>query len=102
MAGCAAKYHARKVGLGEDRGATLTGGGISQGVGKFIQGSGAGDSIVWVVNVGPLGVNSKEDRGNTHKVTENYNGEESEAIRRWDMVDAGGGRRTRVSGNPVG
>ena len=34
-----------------------------QGVGKFLQGSGEGDYIVWVGNVGPFGVNGKEDRG---------------------------------------
>ena len=44
------------------------GGGISQGVGKFLQGGGAGDSIVWVGNVGPFGVDSKEDRGDAHGV----------------------------------
>ena len=56
--------------------------GRSQGVGKFIQGDGTGDTIVWVRNVGPFGVNGKEDRGNAHGVPENDHGEESETIRR--------------------
>ena len=59
MAGCAEKHHARKVGMEEARYTNLTGGGISQGVVKFLQGGSAGDSIVWVVNVGPFGVNGK-------------------------------------------
>ena len=52
--------------------------------------------------MGPLGVNGKEDRGDTNGVPANDHGEESKAIRRWDMRDAGVGRRTRGSGNPVG
>ena len=55
----AEKHNVRKVGLGKPREATLAGGGRSQGVGKFLQGVGAGDSIVWVRDVGPLGVNGK-------------------------------------------
>ena len=66
--------------MGEARENTSTGGGRSQGVGKFLQGGGAGDSIVWVRNVGPLGVNVKEDIGNTHGVPENDHRGESEAI----------------------
>ena len=88
--------------MGENRETNSTGGGISQGVGKFIHGGGAGDSIVWVRHVGPFGVNGKEDRGDAHGVPENDHGEESEEIRRWDMGDAGGRRHTRGSGNPVG
>ena len=53
------KHHARKVGMGEARDTTLTGRGGSQGVGKFLQVGGTDDSIVWVVNMGPLGVNGK-------------------------------------------
>ena len=51
---------------GEARDTTLTGRGRSQGVGKFLQGGGEGDSIVWVGNVGPFRVNGKEDRGDAH------------------------------------
>ena len=76
------KHHARKVGL-EDAGKTnLTGGGRSQVVGKFLQGSGVGDSIAWVGNMGYFKVNGKEDRGDAHEVPLNDHGEESEAIRR--------------------
>ena len=79
----------------------MTGGGRSQGVGKFLQGGGAGDSIVWVRNVGHFYVNEKEDRGDAHIVTANDHGEESEAISRWYMGDAGGRRHTRGIGNSV-
>ena len=101
MAGFAAKHHVHKVGLGEARYTTLTGGGRSQGVRKFIQGSGAGDSIVWVVNVSPFGVNGKEDRGNAHRVSVNDHGKESKAITRWEMGDDRGIKHTRGRGNPV-
>ena len=49
--------------MGEARETTFTGGGRKKFVGKILQGGGAVDSIVWVVNVGPFGVNGKEDRG---------------------------------------
>ena len=51
--------------------------------------------------MGPFGVNGEEGRGETHGVPANDHGEESEAIRRRYLGDAGGGRRTRVRGNPV-
>ena len=56
---------------------TSTGGGRYQGVGKFLWGGGAEDSIVWVRNVGPFGVNDKEDRGDKHIVPTNGHGVES-------------------------
>ena len=77
LAGCVAKSHACKVGLGEARDTTLMVGGRKKGVSKFIQGVGAGDSIVWVGNVGTFGVNCKEDRGDAHGVPANYHREES-------------------------
>ena len=43
----------------------VMGGGRSQGLGKFLQGNSAGDSIVWVRNVGPFGINEKGGEG-TH------------------------------------
>ena len=52
----------------EARDTTSTGGGRSQGVGKFLQGGGADDSSAWVRNVGPFDVNGKGDRGDTHGV----------------------------------
>ena len=97
-----AKHYARKVGLGEARDNNLTGGGRSQVVGKFLHGGGAGNSIVWVRNVSPFGVNGNEDIGDTHGVPANDHGEESKAIRRWDMGDAGGRSHTRGSKNPGG
>ena len=45
--------------MGDARESFLTGGGRYQGVGKFLQGDCAGDSIVWVGNVGSFGVNGK-------------------------------------------
>ena len=77
-----ARHHVRKVGLGEARDNNLTGGGISQGVGKFLKGGGAGNSIVWVGNVGTFGFNGKEDRGDRYGFPENNHKEESKAIRR--------------------
>ena len=65
MADCAAKHHARNIGLVKARDTTSTGGGRSQGIGKFLQGSDASNSIVWVGNVDTFGFNGKEDRG-TH------------------------------------
>ena len=102
MAVCAAKHHAREVGLGEAGNTTLEVGGRYQGVGKFIQGGGAGNSSLWVGDVGTFGINGEEDRGDTHGVPETNHREESEVVRRWDMGDARGGRRTRGSRNPVG
>ena len=88
--------------LGEARDTTLTVGGRSQGASKFLQGGDAGDSIVWVINVGPFGFNSKEDRGDAHGVTENDHREEIKTIRRWDMGYAKDRSHTKESGNPVG
>ena len=88
--------------LGEDRNTNLTGGGRPQGVGKFLQGGNAGDSIVWVGNVGPFGVNGKEDRGDAHGVPENDHREVIKTVRRWDMGYARDRSHTRESGNPVG
>ena len=52
--------------MGEARDTTLTRGCGSQGVGKFLQGGGAVDSILWFRKLGPFGVNGKEDRGYAH------------------------------------
>ena len=51
--------------------------------------------------MGPLGVNGEEGRGNTHLVPATDHRGAIEAIRRREMGDAGGGRRTRGSGNSV-
>ena len=82
MAGCAEKHHASKVGLGKTRDTTLIGGGRSQVVIKFLQGGGTGDYILWVGNVGPFGVNGKEDRRDANIVPANDHGGESKSIRR--------------------
>ena len=65
MAICAAEHHARKVGLGGTGDTASTGGVITQGVNKLLQGCGAGNYIVWVRDVGPFGVNEKRLEG-TH------------------------------------
>ena len=58
--------------------------------------------FVWVGDVGPLGVNVEEGRGDTHRVPVSDHGEAGEVIRGQDMGDAEGGSHTRGSGNPVG
>ena len=57
------------------------GGGRNQGVGNFLQGIGAGNSIVWVGDVVPFCVNGKEGRVDTHGVPVTGHGEASETIR---------------------
>ena len=96
------EHNAHKVNLGETGDTALAGGGRTQGVGNFLQGGGAGDSIVWVGDVSTFGVNGKEGRGDTHRVPTTDHGEAIEAIMRRDMGDAGDGKRTRGSGNTVG
>ena len=88
--------------MGKTRETDLTGGGRTQGIVKFLQGGGAGYSIVWVGDVGTFGVNVEEGRGDTHRVPATDHGEASETIMIRDMGDSRGGRRTRGSGNPVG
>ena len=80
----------------------MTGGGRTQDVGNFLQGGGADDSIVWVVDVGHFGDNGEEGRGGTHRVPATGHGDASEAVRRHEMGDSRGGRCTRGSGNAVG
>ena len=101
MASYAAEHNARKVGLGETRENALTGGGRTRGVENFLQGGGAGNSIIWVRDVGPFGVNDEEGRRYTHGVPATDTGEASEAIRIQDMGDAGDRSRIRGSGNAV-
>ena len=73
-------------------------------LGTMIQQEGAEPkvSIVWVIDVGTFVVNGKDGRRDTHRVPVTDHGKASEAIRRRDMGDAGGGWRTRGSRNPVG
>ena len=81
---------------GGDRDTTVTGGGRSQGVGNFIQGGEAGDSFVWVGNRFFIFIQL-----DTHEVPVNDHREESETIRRWDMIDSGNRRHMSGRGNPV-
>ena len=76
--------------------------GITQGVGNFLLGGGAGNFIVWVGDAGTFGFNGKEVRGDTHGVPATDHREANKAIRRQEMGDAGGARRKRGRGNPVG
>ena len=80
----------------------MTGWGRTQGARKFLQGGSTGDSIVWIRDVGLFVVNGEEGRGDTHGVPATDHGEASEEIRRRDMGDSRGGRRTRGSRKPVG
>ena len=50
---------------------------------------------------GSFRINFKDGRGDTYGVPATDHGEASEAIRRQEMGDSGGGRSTRGSGNPV-
>ena len=88
--------------MGEARETTFTGGGRKKVAGKFLQGGGAGNSIVWVGNVGPFGVNGKEDRGDARGVPVNDHREESEAIMRSDIGDDRGRRHMRGITNSFG
>ena len=74
----------------------------TQGFGNFLQGGGAGNSIVWVGDVGPFGVNGEEGRSDTHGVPSTSHREASEVVKRQGMGDVGGGRRMGGSGNAVG
>ena len=51
------EHHARKVGLGETGVTASMGGGRTQGVGNFLQDSGAGDYTVWIGYVVTFGGN---------------------------------------------
>ena len=69
LASCAAEHHVNKVGMGDTGDTASTGGGITQGVSNFLQGGGVYNSIVWVRDVGPFGVNGKEGRGYTQRIS---------------------------------
>ena len=66
MADCAEEHHARKVGLGETGDTALTGKGRPHGGNNFLQGGGSRNPTVWVIDVGPFGVNGEKVRGDTH------------------------------------
>ena len=55
-----------KVGLGETGDNAPTGRGINHGVGIFLQDGGAGDSTVWVRDVGPFGSSGEEGGRDIH------------------------------------
>ena len=82
-------------------GTLLRRGGRTQGVGNFLQGGAAGDSTVWIGDVVPLSGNGEEGGRDTHGVPATDHGEASEAVKRRDVGDAGGGKCTRGSGNAV-
>ena len=88
--------------LGETWDTESKGGGRTQGVGNFLQGGGAGDSIVWVGDICTFGVKGEDGRGDTHIVPANNHRDVSEAVRRWDIVNARGRRRMRGIGNAFG
>ena len=88
--------------MGENGGTASEVGRRTQGVRNFLQGGGAGNSIVWVGDVGPFAVNGKKGRGGTHGVPATDHREEIEETRIQNMGDAGDRRRTTGSQNPVG
>ena len=74
---------------------------ITQGIGNFLQGGGAGDSTVWVRDVGTFGNYGEEGGRNAHWVHLSDHGEASEVAKIRDIGDAWGGRRTGGSGETV-
>ena len=90
------------IGLGDTGDTAPTGRGRTQGVGNFLQGGGSENSTVWVGDVGPFGGNGEEGGGDTHLVPSEGHWESSEAVKRRDIWDARGGKRTGDSGNPFG
>ena len=88
--------------MGENGDTSLKRGGRTQGLGNFIQGGGAGDSTVWVVDVGTFGGNGEEGGRGTHWVSLSDHGEAIEAAKIWDMGDAWGRRHMGYSRNVVG
>ena len=80
----------------------MTGRSRTQGVRNFLQGGGAGNSTVWVRDMGPFEGNVEEGRRDTHGVPATDHGEASEVVKRRDMGDTGGGRRIKGSRNAVG
>ena len=51
--------------------------------------------------MGPFRVNSKENIGDKHRVPDNDHREESEAFRKWDMIESRGRIHIRGGGNPI-
>ena len=68
-----------KVALGETFETDLMREDRTQGIGNFIQGGGAGNSTVWVGDVGPFGDNGEECGRYTHWVPLSDHGGLSEA-----------------------
>ena len=89
-----------KVGLKEARDNSSTGGGISQGVGKFLHEGGTGKYNVWARNA-VLSFSMANRIEVTHGVPGNDHREESEAIRRWYMGGVRSRRQTKRITNPV-
>ena len=102
MDGCAAEHHARKVSLGETGDTDSTRGIRNQGVGKFLQGGGAGNFTVWVGDVGPFSVDGEEGGRGTHWDYFSDNGKLSKAAKIRDMGDVWGRRCTGGSRNTDG
>ena len=71
------------------------GGGRTQGVGNFLQDSGAGNSTVWIGYVVPFGGNGEEVRRDTHRVTATDHREAIDTVKRQDMGDSGGAEGVR-------
>ena len=77
-------------------------GGGTQDVSNFPLCGGAGDSTVWVGDVGPFGVNVEEGGRGIHWYPLSDHGEARKVANRQDMGDTWTARHTRGSGNLVG
>ena len=74
-------------GLLDDEDTATTGRGRTQGVGNVLQGGDAGNSTVWVRDVGPFGGNGEEGGKDSHSVPLTDHGEGSAAVRGQDIGD---------------
>ena len=102
MAGCAAKHHARKFGLGESGETDPAGRGRTQGVINFLQGGGPSNITVCFGDVGTFSGNGEEGRSGTHRLPQTDHGEVSAADRRRDVGDDWGGSSVGSVRNAVG
>ena len=89
--------HARNVGPGETRDTASKRGDRTRGFGNFFQGGGAGNSTVWVGDVGHCGDICEESRGDRHRVPLSDHGEESEAAKIQEIGDAWIRRREQAA-----
>ena len=76
-----------KVGMEGTGDTATTGRGRIQGVKNVQQGGGAGNTTIWVGDVGPFGGNGEEGGKDSHSVPLTDHGEGSAAVRGQDIGD---------------